>query len=216
MKEEMDIKDPDIKSKFYQNVARKLLEFRDELERNVYIDAVVEEYMIPRDSLIKSISTMSLTLGEEDIKVSTNRDEYRKTKDDSARMALKTLLTWLIDDKSLYGKIKNIITVEDFILPLYHTVAQMLFEQLEASEINPAKIINHFEDGEEQSEVAGLFSVSVDEQLTSAEREKTLNDILYNVKKNSIEHRSSVVTDVLTLQKLIKEKNELNKIHVTL
>lgn len=41
-------------------------------------------------------------------------------------MALKTLLTWLIDDPSIYGKIKGIIKKEDFITPMYYQVADML------------------------------------------------------------------------------------------
>ena len=36
------------------------------------------------------------------------------------------------------------------------------------------------------------------------------------VKKNSIDYRSRNVSDIAVLQGLIKEQNELNKIHVTL
>lgn len=217
MKEDLDLTDPEVKSKFYQSVARKLLEFRDELERNVYIDAVSNEYGIPKDSLIKSVNSLSLTLSEEDLHIEPkiNRD-IKKTKDDSVRMALKTFLTWLIEDKRIYEKTKKIITVEDFVLPLYNQVAKMLYEQLENGEINPAKIINHFEDSEEQSEVAGLFNATVREELTAIEREKTLNDTIITVKKNSIDYRSREVTDISVLQQIIKEQNELNKIHITL
>lgn len=217
MQEGLDLKDPQVKATFYQSVARKLLEFRDELERNVYIDAVSEEFFIPKDSLIKSVNSMSLTLTEEDLitKPKPNGD-IKKQKDDSVRMALKTFLTWLIEDNRIYGKTKNIITVDDFVLPIYHEVASMLYEQLEAGYINPAKIINHFEDSEEQSEVAGLFNATVREELTATEREKTLNDTIITVKKNSIDYRSRSVTDITVLQQIIKEQNELNRIHITL
>ena len=218
MKEEMDLSDPDMKSKFFQAIARKLLEFRDELERNVYIDAVCDEYMLPKESLIKTLKGLSLTISEEELKAGSiaKKEDYKRPKDDAAKMALKTLLTWLIDDNRIYDKIKDIITEEDFILPLYHEVAVMLFEQLKKCELNPAKIINHFESGDEQSEVAGLFSSPISEELTNEEKEKTLNDILYNVKKNSIDYRSRNVVDISVLQKLIKEQNELTKLHVTL
>lgn len=217
IKEETDLSDPDLKSEFYQNIAKKLLEFRDELERNVYVDAVCVEYAVPKDSLVKTLNNLSLTMSEEDIKmVNVSKQDTKKPKEEGINIALKTLLTWLIDDMTLYGKIKNIISLDDFILPMYHEVAEMLFEQLENGEINPAKIINHFEDGDIQSEVAGLFSTPVREELTNAEKEKTLNDILYMVKKNSIDYRSRNVSDIAVLQGLIKEQNELNKIHVTL
>lgn len=218
MREETDINDPDMKSRFYRSVAKKLLEFSDELERNVYIDAVCEEYMLPKDSLIKTLGKLSLTISEEDLKNlnPVKKEEYKKTKEDGTAMALKTLLTWLIDDASIYPKIKGIIKKEDFVSPMYYQVADMLFDQLEAGEINPAKIINHFENGDEQSEIAGLFSSPISDEMTKDEREKVLNDILYNVKKNSIDYRSREITDIALLQQIIKEQNELSKIHITL
>lgn len=218
MREETDINDPDMKSKFYQSVAKKLLEFSDELERNVYIDAVCDEYMLPKDSLIKTLGKLSLTISEDDLKNlnPVKKEEYKKTKEDGTAMALKTLLTWLIDDASIYPKIKGIIKKEDFVSPMYYQVADMLFDQLDIGEINPAKIINHFESGDEQSEVAGLFSSPISEKMTKDEREKVLNDILYNVKKNSIDYRSREITDISLLQQIIKEQNELSKIHITL
>ncbi|MDE6209525.1 MAG: DNA primase [Lachnospiraceae bacterium] len=218
MREETDINDPDMKSRFYRSVAKKLLEFSDELERNVYIDAVCEEYMLPKDSLIKTLGKLSLTISEEDLKNlnPVKKEEYKKTKEDGTAMALKTLLTWLIDDASIYPKIKGIIKKEDFVSPMYYQVADMLFDQLEAGEINPAKIINHFENSDEQSEIAGLFSSPISDEMTKDEREKVLNDILYNVKKNSIDYRSREITDIALLQQIIKEQNELSKIHITL
>ena len=218
MREETDINDPDMKSRFYRSVAKKLLEFSDELERNVYIDAVCEEYMLPKDSLIKTLGKLSLTISEEDLKNlnPVKKEEYKKTKEDGTAMALKTLLTWLIDDASIYPKIKGIIKKEDFVSPMYYQVADMLFDQLEAGEINPAKIINHFENGDEQSEIAGLFSSPISDEMTKDEREKVLNDILYNVKKNSIDYRSREITDIALLQQIIKEQSELSKIHITL
>lgn len=217
MLDEVNINDPEQKASFYQNVAKKLLEFRDELERNVYIDAVCQEYGIPKDSLIRSVNTLSLTMTEEDIKVEPKMySEGKKEQEDGVKMALRTLLTWLIEDPSIYQKVNKYISVSDFVLPLYNTVAKMLFEQLETGNLNPARIINNFEDGKEQSEVAGLFNMTVDESLNHQEKEKTLNDTVIAVKKNSIEYRSKNVADIVTLQEIIKEKENLNKIHIVL
>ncbi len=71
------------------------------------------------------------------------------------------MLTWLIDKKGLYAKVKPYLDADDFTEDLYHQAAQLLFEQLEKSELNPARIINHFEDPETQKEVASLFPCQV-------------------------------------------------------
>lgn len=223
MKESTDITEPEQKAKFYGNVAKKLLEFSDELERNVYIDAVSEEFMIPKDSLIKSVNRLALTYEPEKNKYEEgykekeyNSEGKKQVKDDGVRAAQKTLITWLIDDPQLYGKVKHVITKKDFIEPPFNIVADMLFDQLEKGAVNPAGIINHFESEEEQSEVAGLFNTGLLDGISVQEKEKTLNDTIIKVKKNSIDYRNRTVTDLTELQQIMKEQNELAKLHISL
>lgn len=223
LKESMDITEPEQKAKFYNSVAKKLLEFSDELERNVYIDAVSEEYMIPKDSLVKTVSRMALTYEPEKNKYEKEpsdkeyKSEGRKTaKDDGVRAAQKTLITWLIDEPELYKKVKGIITKKDFIETPFNVVADMLFEQFEQGTLNPAGIINHFESEEEQSEVASLFNTGLLEGISEREKEKTLNDTIITVKRNSIDYRNRTVTDLNELQEIMREQNEIARIHISL
>ena len=223
LRDSIDMSMPENKAKFYNDVAKKLLEFEDELERNVYIDAVSEEYMIPKDSLVKSISRMALTYEPQKNKYEAINAEGEKKiegkkipKDDGVRAAQKTLITWLIDEPSLYKKISGIISEKDFVERPFNEVAVMLFEQLRSGNLNPASIINRFESEEEQSEVASLFNTGLLEGLSVSEKEKTLNDTVIMVKKNSIDYRNSTVTDIMELQNLVREQNELARIHIIL
>ena len=223
LKDSTDMSMPENKAKFYNDVAKKLLEFEDELERNVYIDAVSEEYMIPKDSLVKSISRMALTYEPQKNKyeavVSDGEkkvDSKKLPKDDGVRAAQKSLFTWLIDEPALFKKINGIISEKDFVEKPFDAVATMLFEQLRSGNINPASIINKFQSEEEQSEVASLFNKGLLEGLSLSEKEKTLNDTVIMVKKNSIDYRNSTVTDIAELQSIVREQNELTKIHIYL
>ena len=59
----------------------------------------------------------------------------------------------------MYQYIRPYIGADDFIEPLYHSVAIMLFEQLDKEEkINPAAILSRFTDAEEQKEIAAIFN----------------------------------------------------------
>ena len=58
-----DMADPEQKTRFYHEAAKKLLEFPEELERSNYIDAVSREFMIPRDSLTKLVNQMGASFG---------------------------------------------------------------------------------------------------------------------------------------------------------
>lgn len=227
MREQYDLDDPHAKAEFYNNVANKLLEFPDELERNVYIEAVSKEFMIPFESLDKMVKKLALSYSgegytdrynENEVNEEIERDlkKSKKHLEDGVKQAQKILLTWLIEDENIYGKIKDIISEKDFVEPLYYMVAKMLFEQLESGAINPAKILNQFTEEDEHREAAELFNTSLREEMSSQEKEKALNDTVYKVKKNSLDYASRNAKEVSELQKIINEQKKLQKIRITL
>ena len=221
MQEGYDLSDPHAKAEFYNRVAEKLLEFPDELERNVYIEAVSREFMIPQDSLSKMVIKLALTYKGEGMERPVDEDvpdrkAAKKQQDDGTRQAQKLLLTWLIEEEDIYEKIKNIISEKDFIEPLYHTVANMLFEQLREGNINPARILNQFTDEEEHRQAAELFNTSLREEMNHEEKEKALNEMVKKVKKNSLDYEGRTVTDMAQLQQIIEEQKKLQKIRISL
>ena len=221
MKDNTNIDNPESKASFYIDIARKLLEFEDELERNVYIDAVCSEYFIQKDALTHSIKKQALTYTNEKQK-SVYNDSIRAIKkkgnslDDGIKTAQRILLTWLIEEPNIYKKISHVIDESDFIDPLYRKVAGMVFKQLEAEEINPARILNSFENEDEHKETAALFNTPLREELSGQEREKALNETLKKVKKNSLEKKSEVINDVVELQNNIDEQQALQSMWIKL
>ena len=122
---------------FYNEVAKKLLEFEDEVERSVYIDSVSRECMIPKDMLVKLVAKLALTYtGEKEYEKPKSGIHSKKEKDDGIKTSQRMLLTWLIDDKSIYSKIEGIVTERDFTTELYKEVAKKLFEQFRNGENN--------------------------------------------------------------------------------
>ena len=107
------------------------------------------------------------------------KQRREKGKEDGLQKSQRLLLTWLIEYPALYPSVKGYIGPEDFTLPLYQSVAAMLYEQLEAGEVNPARIINQFTDTEEQHEAAALFHTK--ERLET--REEILKAVRETLKK---------------------------------
>ena len=100
----------------------------------------------------------------------------KKEKDDGIRRSQRLLLTWLIERPELFEKIKGIVDAEDFKEPLYHQVAQMVFEDHEKGNLNPAAILSHFINDEEQyKEAAALFNASLQESLNNEGAEKGIS-----------------------------------------
>lgn len=219
LERDYDLNDPEQKTKFFNEVAKKLLVFTEEIERNNYIEAMDRKYHVGFDNLRKLVNHYGATLvpTQTVVKKVQERSNKRVTAEDSMKQASKLLLTWMIEDTRLFQKLNGVISEKDFDGELYQTVARMLFQQYkEQGQVIPAKIINQFESKEEQSEVASLFSTTFQEEMSMLEKEKALNDLVYRIKKYSLDLRSRNVTDIEQMQSLIKEQVDLQKLHISL
>lgn len=211
--------DPESKTEFYNQVAKRLLEFEQELERENYIEAVAARYHVGFENLRKLVNRMAMkSISAPEVK---QRPKNRSTeKEDGMLKSQKLLLTWLIENPGLFAQIKPYVGPDDFTTELYHTVAAMLFEQYASGALNPAKIINHFTDPEQQRETAALFNTSIRVE-TKEEMNKALKETIARVMNNSIEYKTTHLdpTDIVGLQQIIQAKRRLQdieKVHISL
>lgn len=212
-----DMKDPEQKTAFYNALAKKLLQFTEKLERDNYTEAAARQYHIGYENLKSLVNAMGGKIGlAAERPVNVRRSEEKKERPDGIRQSERLLLTWLIEDERVYRAVDGIIGPEDFSEELYKKVAAMVFEGLSSGHLEPAGILNHFiNDEEEYKEVAALFNTSLTE-LTKEEREKAFSETVKRIKKHSLEEKSRNVTDIAALQELIKEQANLSKLHISL
>ena len=230
MQMDYDLTDPEGKSKFYNDVAKKLCSFSEKIERDIYVEAIAAKYQIPIADLQRLVGRYGMQMAGENqermrLKSGINEENTKRNglkKNDGMKQSQKLLLTWLIENNGLYQKIKKYITPEDFTEDLYFKVAELLFAQFEESGVaNPAKIINCFEQEGEQKEVAGLFNARIHKVETKEEMEKALKETLLRVKENSMKHRSENLapTDMEGLLRVINDKKsleELKNLHISI
>ncbi len=222
LQKEYDMGDPEQKTKFFHETARKLIGFGEELERNFYIDAVAKAYQIDVEQLRRLVNKIGsqIVVGAAEPKEFRNETaKAKKAPEDGISKSQKLMLTWLIEDNTLFGKIKGLLEPEDFTEGIYKEVARLVFEQYEKDgTVNPAKIINCFESKEEQSEVAALFSAGIRGEMDEAGWQKALTDTVLRLKENSLDMQSQKaieVNDTALLMKIINEKTELKKRSIT-
>ncbi len=218
LKRNYDLEDPEQKTRFYNETARKLLEFPEALERDNYIQAVSREQMINYQDLKQLVNRLAArispgTVPERQRPVSSR--EKRKEKEDGPRQSQRLLLTWLIENPELFDKIEGIITPEDFREELYHQVALMVFEGHHSGLLNPAQILDHFiNDQDQYKEVAALFNASLNGQLNSDEQKKAFTETVIKVRKNSLDEASRTA-DITQLQEIIRAQSALKTLHIS-
>jgi len=221
LQEQFDVKDPEQKTKFHREIARKLCEFQEEVERDNYLQAIAEKYFIGIENLRKLVLQYASQTGlAKPIERPKSGIQSKNSPQESAKKAQRLLLTWITDEPAVYQKIKSFISAADFTEELYKLVAERLFADLEQGQFNPAGIISMFEDEEQQSEAAALFHTNLPQLETPQEREKAFHDIVYAVKKNSFEFYSSKLgADVSALNQVVEGKKALEtlaKTHISL
>lgn len=210
--------DPESETAFEREVANKLVQFSEKLERDNYMKAVCRQFMIPEDGMREMVIRIGSQGGiiPRQTQPVRRMEPARKKKEDGIRQAEKILLTWMIEDGDIYDKVSEYIQPDDFIDPLFKDVASKVFEQYETGSVNPAAIIGSYSDGDMHSEIAAMFSAELSESLSKSEREKTLNDTVLRVKKSSLDYKLEHAADAKTMQDIIGRQMKLNNIHISL
>lgn len=221
LERDYQMEDPESRTNFHREIAKKLCGFEEEVERENYIEAVAQKYHIGFDNLRRLVSGYAARTGLVQPAVRPKSTVARKnTPEENTKRSQRLLLTWITEEPALYPKISPYIAAADFTEPLYKEVADRLFTDLAKGIYQPAAIISAFEDEQEQRAVAEIFNTQLPEITTPKEREKAFHDIIYAVKKNSFEYYSGRMgSDMNALSQVIAGKKaleELSKTHISL
>ena len=220
LERDFDLSDPESKTEFFRQVSRRILEFPEALERENYIEAIAGRYQIGFEQLRGMVNSEGLRGSG-----AVSRRQPLKTgsrekpgKEDGMKKSQKLLLTWLIEDESLFDKVGMYIGPEDFTEEVYRRTAEILFEQHAAGKLNPAGIVSMFTDEEQQREIASLFHARIRAVESGKDREKALNETVRRVKQHSIEYRTKHLdpTDTAGLQRLIEDRKSIAKLHISI
>ena len=214
LSEQYDQSDPEQRTKFHREIAQKLCEFSEDLERENYLQAIAEKYMIRPDDLRKMVIGYASQTGiARPIPRPRSGVQNKSDPSESGRKSQRLLITWIGDDPSLYTIVRKYISLEDFTEELYRKVAEKMFAELDNGQFQPAGIISMFEDEEEQRQAAELFHTTLPELSTKQERERAFHDILVSVKRNSYQYyMAQLGTDVNAVKKAVEGKKALEEL----
>ena len=217
LERDFDLRDPQDRTRFAEEIAKKMLRFEEQIERDNYVEAICAKYRMNQESFKKLVGKYALKNEGITIREPVKSGISKKDKtDDGIKAAQRLLLAKIADEPKIYPVIKPYLSAEDFTVDVFRQVAGLLFAQVEAGEITPASIISRFENEEEQREAAGIFQPQPAEERPREEQEKELKELLINVRTNSINERlreSADGADSLTQMILLKQQTEeLNRL----
>ena len=215
--------DPAQRTEFSHEIARRLCEFTDEIERSNYLREMARKYFIDEDSLKRAVASYGRAGAgtPEGLTAPPSRPERtardqgeKKKKTPAAASDLRSqrlLLTWLIDDPGLYPQIREYFSPEDFEEGIYRQAASALWQRLEegkggAGAMTAASLIGIFESPEDQEEAASLFSERIEGDPNPA---KTLSEIMTQVKRGTVSRLQRVTQkDDAVVRQMFAEKKK--------
>ena len=125
------------------------------------------------------------------------------------------LMSLMISDTSLFNTLSGIVDENDFTEPGTKEVAKAVFDMYrEKGEVNPATILNGFEEAELQERVTAMMTRSFDFDTGPEALSKALTDIVRKVKINNIEkeQRGSSGSQI----ELARKKNQVRNLVITI
>lgn len=218
MEQKYSMQDPEQKTRFFNEVAKKLLEFSDEMERNNYMEAISKKYYVSYDLLKRRVLYYGSHNEREHISEKPRSGIHsRRERDAGIKEAQKLLLTWVCEEPEIFERIQDILAPDDFTEGIYKNVAELLFNQGKRKALNPAEILNHFMQEEEQyTEVAAIFHAKLPIHPTQEEKNRAFRETVLRIKRNSLEEASKNVQQMSELQEIISKKKALEGLNISL
>lgn len=245
MEKGYDLKSPESKLKFRKALVEKMYTLSDQFEDiKPFIEMVCDKYHFGYDEMCSSVASYG---NSSQARISPVRrqeeNEIRKNKkkDDPVLYNQRVLLTWLAEEPSLYPKIQNYISEEDFTEGIYKKAAvRLLLDLKEGRMPNPGAIMTVLQaseetDEEEQLEIASLFSTKLTDMLSRIkgstevnlddqgrvfdsvnDKERALADILITIKRATLQRiTEGAGTDPGAFQKIVAMKKAIQNIQKT-
>lgn len=231
LERDYDMKTPEGRTRFFRKAAEELLVFEEDLERNTYIQAVADKYLISAADLKKMVMQNAMrgvkttqqkenpVTGIDGIPMNPaerpgpagGKAQTRKKAEDGLIKAQKLLLTWMIDNPGLFAQVRKYVYPGDFTVDLYRQAAELLYRQQEEGQVIPAKVISCFPEEADQKEIASLFNAHLPGATDYREQEKAVKETILRVKRASVDAMGENLNpaDMNAMQELIKSRRAL-------
>lgn len=214
--------DPQERTQFQREAAKRLSVIMDPLERKNYIDSVAGQYNIDSDSLKEAVTKFGIAgAGQVDTTVFRDNMKRRPPEEEKELKQLKAerlLITWLINENVLFDKLKGKISAEDFLEPVYHDIVKELYEQYERDgSVTPAAIISHYQSKEEHEKVSGIMQQNFDMEIAQSEKSKVITDLVRSIRHRSVQHQIECAKgDLAKTGQLMIEKAQIDRLQIIL
>lgn len=221
LRQGLDIENTNDKIKFLNQIAKILANVDNNIEKEIYIDKISEEYGISKEAIYGEVNKLSYSKNkdtkilEKPISSYISKEKIEEEKIDEKTLKREKMLIYILVNypEESYTKVKDIITIDLIKLEKNHQIIKKLYEELEKGNIN-TNILDYFNDSDIINYLSGIMAS--DFEITDIH--KGIDDLItIYTKEKLISKRNNIIKQLDNTQNLTKEEianleKELNEI----
>lgn len=221
LRQGLDIENTNDKIKFLNQIAKILANVDNNIEKEIYIDKISEEYGISKEAIYGEVNKLSYSKNkdtkilEKPISSYIRKEKIEEEKIDEKTLKREKMLIYILVNypEESYTKVKDIITIDLIKLEKNHQIIKKLYEELEKGNIN-TNILDYFNDSDIINYLSGIMAS--DFEITDIH--KGIDDLItIYTKEKLISKRNNIIKQLDNTKNLTKEEianleKELNEI----
>ena len=220
-REQYDLEDPAGRTAFHRKIAEELTVFTEALERENYIEAVCKRHGIPQEHLKGLINAVgnrryNEEIADPDPEILMQGAAPRGTHEKKAGIlsAAQILLAWAALSPADPARVKALLREEDMPEESYRKLWRAILEEKEKKPaVQPAALVSRFVEEEEVSKLAAtVFTRTLSDDLSSAERSRILSENLQRLRKDALKNALRESGDPALAARLVKEMATIGKL----
>ena len=204
--------DPDERTAFQRDCARRLQVFKEPMERGNYIQAVADRYGFPVPELTKLVNQMTAagTPAASYRRPKSGREKKNEPSGQARAEAL--LLSYLVRDPGAYKQIEPFITPDDFSDLFCRRLAVVLWKSFNRGKLDEKLVIASFEEEEEQRRCQEIFHAELPVR-NQEELDKAFTDVALSVMicANDAKIKNLSSGSMGQFSSLIEERKKINE-----
>ena len=200
------------KIRFLNEIAKVLASVDNEIEKEIYIDKISNEYKISKEAIYAEVNKQSEKINNVNFNILEKRTIIKAKKQDDSMpkedLKRENMIISLIINNNAYGRIKDIIKPEDLKLVQNQKILRKLYEEFQKGDINSNNVLNLFEDQDLINHLTEILAG--DYEIINVD--KAIEDIINKYKEEKLRNKKEEIMEKINNKTISpEEKTELLK-----
>ena len=208
LKNKFDLDNTNDKIKFLQEIAKVLSEVDSQIELEIYVEKIANEYSISKEAIyseVNKIKYANTAKKEEPEKIIRKKQISKKSKVDDSIIKKENVVIYLLLNypEKVTEKIRSNLFESDFKYDINKKIINKLYELIDNKEKISSEVLNYFTDDDE---ITSHITMLMADDYEIGDIDKCIDDIINSYNKDRLIDRRNDIIQSLENDELTKEE----------